>query len=121
MDFLGQGVGGMQQAQGPNMVGGAGVGTPQPIGPTYGDLAKGAMQYGSQPGSSAPAMANAMPGSGWQQRSMQPLAPTAPPQAKQAIGQPDRSGSDDSLAQIAKFFSMLFSNGAGAPTGTGAP
>ena len=110
MDFLGQGIGGMEQAQGPNMTGGAGVGAPQPIGPTYGDILKGGMQYGSKPGSSAPLVAGQIPSSGWQQRSMQPLAPTAPPQAKQAMGQTG-AGGDDNLAAIAKFFTMLFGAG----------
>lgn len=106
LDFLGQGVGGTQQAQGPNMTGGAGVGAPQPIGPTWGDIGKGAMQYGSKPGSSAPVIAGAIPSSGWAQRQMQPLAPNAPSQAKEAMGQP-KEGGDDTLGTILSFFSKL--------------
>lgn len=111
LDFLGQGVGGMQQAQGPNMTGGAGVGAPQPIGPTYGDIGKGMLQYGSSPGSSGPALAAATPSSGWQQKQMQPLAPNAPPQAKTTMGQDDTGGGDQNLAMIAKFLSALFGAG----------
>lgn len=108
MDFLGQGIGGMQQAQGPNMTGGAGVGAPQPIGPTYGQLAKGAMQYGSKPGSSTPMLAQAMPtGRGmYGQQQLAPLDPNAPPQAKATNGQPSEGG-DDSLAQIATFLMQM--------------
>jgi hypothetical protein len=113
LDFLGQGMGGMQQAQGPNQTGGAGVSTSQPIGPTYGDALQMGLQYGSKPGSSGPMVAGAIPNSGWQQRSMQPLAPNAPPQAKQPVGATGEGTGNDVLKMIESFFrAMLLSGGA---------
>ena len=111
-DFLGQGIGGMtpEGIQGPTVSGNP-MQSGQPIGPTYGDITKAAMQYGSKPGSSAPAMVGLMPTTTPQSKQMQPLAPTAPPQAKATMGQ-GGSESDDSLAMIAKFFAQLFLGGA---------
>lgn len=103
-DFLGQGIGGSQPVNQNTMVAGT-AGTP--IGPTYGDISKAAMQYGSKPGSSAPVMAGLMPTTTPQSKQMQPLAPTAPPQAKATMGQGEANESDDSLAMIAKFFAQL--------------
>lgn len=109
-DFLGQGIGGMQQAQGPNMAGGAGVGTPQPVGPTWGQIGNAAVQYGSKPGSSGPMVAGAMNtgtmNRGYGQSSLPPLDPNAPPQVKKAMGQGGEE-QDDTLAQIAKALMSL--------------
>ena len=63
LDFLNAGIGGSQQAQGPNMTGEAGVGPVVQNGPTYGDLARVALQYGSKPGSSGPMLAGMIPAS----------------------------------------------------------
>jgi hypothetical protein len=112
LDFLNSGIGGTQQAQGPNMVGGAGVGAPQPIGPTYGDISRAALQYGSKPGSSGPILAGQIPQSTvpYGQQKLQPLDPNAPAQAKAITGQPD-SG-DGTLGMIAKWFMSLLGAGA---------
>jgi len=113
LDFLGQGVGGMQQAQGPNMTGGAGVGAPQPVGPTWGQVGNAAVQYGSKPGSSGPMVAGAV-NRGYGQSSLPPLAPNAPTAAKQSMGQGGEEGQDETLAQVAKFLMNMLGTGAGA-------
>lgn len=103
LDFLSQPTGGYQQAQGPNMTGGAGVGAPQPVGPTWGQLGQAAIQYGSKPGSSGPLLA----GTPQAQGVIQPLQPTAmmetPEQKKKKEG-----GSSDSLAAISQLLVGLF-------------
>lgn len=95
LDFLNQGIGGMQQAQGPNMTGNAGVGTPQPIGPTWGDMLKGGITYGSKPGSSGPMIA----------QQIRPLQPT--PLIKSPQEKKKEEGGEDSLAQIASLIMGL--------------
>jgi len=106
LDFLNSGIGGMQQAQGPNMSGGAGVGAPQPIGPTYGQLGNAIVQYGSKPGSSAPMVSGAL-NRAYGQASLLPLDPNAPAQQKALAGQ--GGGEDnDTLAQVAKYLMAIF-------------
>lgn len=113
-DFLNRGVGGMTPAQTqPGVMGEGDITTqpPRPIGPTYGDIMKAALAYGSKPGSSGPAFASSIPRSGWQQRPMQPLSPNASPQAKKALGQ-DGGEQDDTLNEIARFLAGIFGVGA---------
>mgnify|MGYP001564395247 CR=1 FL=1 len=108
MDFMNRGVGGMQQAQGPNLTGGAGVGAARPIGPTYNDLTRAALMYGSKPGSSTPMIASMMPQSNWQQNNLNPLS-TEPKTTKVPIAGAEE-GDEDTLGSIAKFF-MSFLGG----------
>jgi hypothetical protein len=124
LDFLNSGIGGMQQAQGPNLpaqgpnptgeagvFSGAGVGAPQPIGPTYGDIARAALQYGSKPGSSGPMLAGIVPQSKvpYGQQALQPLDPNAPAQSKGMAGQ--AGSGDDTLGMILKWFTSLMGAG----------
>lgn len=116
LDFMNQGIGGMRQAQGPNIAGEAGVGAPQPIGPTWGQVGNAAVQYGSRPGSSGPMIAAAV-NRGYGQSSLPSLAPNAPMAAKQAVGQGREDGQDQILAQIAKFLMNILGTGAGTGGG----
>lgn len=98
LDFLNKPTGGYQQAAGPNMTGGAGVGPMQPQGPTYGDMLKAGMQLGSKPSSSAPLIAGQMNTS-----PLQPLQPTTMMQTPQ-----EKNPQEDSLSQILAIFTKLF-------------
>jgi hypothetical protein len=114
LDFLNSGIGGNTAAQtAPGLMGeGDRVTTPQqPIGPTYGDISRAALQYGSKPGSSAPLLAGQIPQSTvpYGQQRLQPLSPNAPAQSKAMTGQPD-SG-DDTLGMILKWFTSLMGAG----------
>ncbi len=110
LDFLNSGVGGTQPVNQNTMVtGNAGA----PVGPTWGQLGKAAVQYGSKPGSSAPALTGLVPSTAAQPQQMQPLAPTAPPQARASTGQEggDKGSGNDVLDMIVKFFSNMVLSG----------
>ncbi len=94
LDFLNQGIGGMEQAQGPTMTGNAGVGAPQPVGPTWGNAIQAGLQYGSKPGSRTPMYSNAIMG-------LQPTQTMPTPQEK--------NPQQDSLSQIIKLLGSLIS------------
>ena len=109
-DFLSQGVGGTTPAvTEPGVMGEGDVVTSaaKPIGPTYNDIAKAAMVYGSKRGSSAPMMSSLIPSSGWE-GNIQPLV--APKLPANAITKEDSS--DASLGAIGKWLGTLFGIGA---------
>ena len=114
-DFLSQGIGGTTPAvTEPGVMGEGDIVTSaaKPIGPTYGDIAKAAMMYGSKRGSSAPMLASLMPDSGWQQNSIIQPIPTPKPPATTAKAAYDASTGkttgDSTLAAIGAFISGLF-------------
>ena len=100
LDFLNAGIGGSQQAQGPNMTGEAGVGPVVQNGPTYNDLARVALQYGSKPGSSGPMLAGMLPAS-QPASTIQPLQPTV--MQKTPVEKNAEQGQDS----LGKIISML--------------
>ena len=103
LPFMQRGIGGVQQAEGPNLTGGAGVGPQQPIGPTFNDLSRAALMYGSRPGSSTPMLAQAlMPQSNWQQNNLNPLS-TEPKSTKVPIAGAEGEEGEDELGSIVKF------------------
>jgi hypothetical protein len=108
LDFMNQGMSGTQPVNQNTMVAGnAGAS----VGPTWGDVSKAAMQYGSKPGSSAPAFTGLMPSTAAQPQQMEPLAPTAPKANKTSMGQ-DTGGDNNVLDMIIKFFSSMVLGGA---------
>lgn len=110
LPFMQRGIGGVQQAQGPNITGDAGVGPQQPIGPTFNDLSRAALMYGSKPGSSTPMLAQAfMPQSNWQQNNLNPLS-TEPKATKVPMAGAEGEEDGDALGSIVKFF-MSFLGG----------
>lgn len=104
LDFLDQGIGGMQQAQRPNITGDAGIGTPQPVGPTWGDALKAGMTYGSSPGSSGPTIAGSMNYSPATRNTIQSLQPTT--MQKTPVDK-NAEQNDDSLGKIVSWFMSL--------------
>ena len=105
LDFLNTGIGGSQQAQGPNMTGEAGVGPVVQNGPTCNDLARVALQYGSKPGSSGPMLAGMLPASQASQpttpSTIQPLQPTVMQKT------PVEKNAEQSQDSLGKIISML--------------
>lgn len=82
----------------------------KPIGPTYNDIARAALMYGSKPGSSTPMLAQSfMPQSNWQQNQLNPLS-TEPKATKVPVAGAEGEEDGDVLGSIAKFF-MSFLGG----------
>jgi hypothetical protein len=95
---LNQGIGGMQQAQGPNMTGDAGVGPATPIGPSYNDILKTALTYGSKNPTTKQA-AGLMPITG---QYRQPTVPLGPKSTDIAPPLPQGQGTGNALTGIAQ-------------------
>lgn len=99
-DFLNSGIGGSQQAAGPNQLGEAGVGPLQPIGPTWGDTLSTANALSSRQPQTVPPMTppanNAV---------IQPLQPV---QMQKTPTQINAEQGDDSLGAIISMLLKLF-------------